>query len=568
MPSAGQMAPMGTPAVSAVDLPLQRIYKWEKERVGTVFLTQPVSGKVREWTWGQAVAEVRRVAAWLEAQGWPAGSQIAILGKNSAWWMMSEFAVWMAGHVSVPIYASLKPESVRSLLEHCDAVACFVGAVDDALASTEGIPPGVRRIALPTPSSGGGSDWETIVDATEPMAGNPVRDGNELATIIYTSGTTGAPKGVMHRFEAYAYFAEAVTRVVGEAGADRMLSYLPLAHIAERALVEAHALRSGMHLFFVEKPETFLADLQRAKPTIFFSVPRLFVKFQQRVLDKVPQARLDRLFRLPVVSRLVKQRILRQLGLDHVRLAASGSAALPLSVLAWFRRLGLNLVEGYGMTETGITHTPKAGESRPGFVGDGIAGVETLIGEGGEVLIRGPMNMMGYYKDAAGTEAAFTADGFFRTGDVGELDAGGWLKITGRIKEQFKTSKGKYVSPARLEKLLSAHPAIENCCVAGAGMARAFAVVLLASGWNNGKQSIADAMELLLEQVNRQVEAHERLSFMVVTEEPWTIANGLLTPTLKLKRAALEEHYRAYYEEWAGRNSAVVWHTSTSSAGA
>ncbi len=568
MSSAAHAENQGETAISAADLPLQRIYHWEQARAGVVFLTQPIRGEVREWTWGDAVGEARRMATWLQAQGWPPGSHIAILAKNSAWWMMAEFAIWMAGHVSVPIYASLRAETVRLLLEHCEAVACFTGAMDDERAGSVGMPAGVRVIGMPPPKGAGRSEWESVVGSCEPLAGRPLRDANELATIIYTSGTTGQPKGVMHRFSAFPYFAEAITRVVGDASSDRMLSYLPLAHIAERALVEAHALKTGMHLYFVEKADTFVADLQRARPTIFFSVPRLFLKFQQGVLEKVPQPKLDRLLRLPLVSRLVKQKILRQLGLDQTRLAASGSAALPLSVLAWFRKLGLNLVEGYGMSETGISHTPKGGQSRPGYVGDGIAGVETKLGENGEVLIRGPMNMMGYYKDPEATAGAFTPDGYFRTGDLGELDAEGWLKVTGRVKEQFKTSKGKYVSPARIEKLLSAHPVVENCCVVGAGMPRAFAMILLAKQPGTGSDEITCALQALLNQVNGELDAHERLGCLVVTDEAWTIENGFLTPTLKLKRAKLETHYGRHFDEWCGSKAQIVWYRGGAAAGA
>jgi long-chain acyl-CoA synthetase len=550
------------PEIFNEDLPLQRIYRWEKERAATVFLTQPIRGEARDWTWAQAMNEVRRMAAWLRAQDWPQGSHIAILSKNCAWWMMAEFAVWMAGHVSVPIYGSLKAQSVRALLDHCEPVACFIGSLDDKAIVSEGIPQRIVRITFPTGDDPGARSWESIIEATAPMAASPVRDANELATIIYTSGTTGTPKGVMHRFAAFSYFASAMTRVVGDCGDDRMLSYLPLAHIAERALVEGAAINSGFHIFFVEKLETFLADLKRARPTIFFSVPRLFIKFQHGVLAKVPQQKLDRLLRIPIVSRLVKRRILRELGLDTVRLAASGSAALPLSVLEWYRKLGLNLVEGYGMTETGISHTPRGGQSRPGYVGDGIPGVETKLAENGEVLIRGPMNLLGYYKNPQGTREAFTEDGFFRTGDLGELDSEGWLKITGRVKEQFKTSKGKYVSPAHIEELLSVHPAIEGCCVMGDGMTNAFALVVVSQQSVEDRANLERSLESLLEQVNAHLEAHERLGFLVITDEPWTVANGFLTPTMKLKRAVLETRYSKFFEQWAGEKGRVVWHTS------
>jgi long-subunit acyl-CoA synthetase (AMP-forming) len=403
------------------------------------------------------------------------------------------------------------------------------------------------------------------------MEESPARTPDDLATIIYTSGTTGRPKGVMHRFSAFPYFVMAGLRVYGKRKGDRMLSYLPLAHIAERALVESPGFYVGFHLFFVESLDTFRTDLKRARPTVFFSVPRLYVKFQQGVLAKVPEKKLRRLLRVPVLNRIVKRKILTELGLDACRLAASGGAALPLSTLHWFRALGLPLIEGYGMSETGITHTPEAGRSKPGYVGNPVAGVETKIAENGEVLVRSPMNMIGYYNDPEATAAAFTPDGFFRTGDLGEIDSEGWLKIIGRVKEQFKTSKGKYVSPGPVEKLLSANPAVECCCVMGSGMNKPFAMVLLAQELRpslrdvDGRTALEHSFTTLLADVNARVEAHEELGFLVVTTEPWTVENGLLTPTMKLKRNIIEDRYARYFERWVSRDALVVWHVANNS---
>jgi len=243
---------------SEAALPLQRVYHWEKEYANKVFLTQPFGGTVRDWTWSQTMDDVRRVAAWIIEQHWEPGSRIAIVSKNCAYWMMAELAIWMAGHVSVPIYPSLMPSSVRKLLDHCEPVACFVGAVDDASVATDGIPPDAVRVRFPTAPAFEARTWESIVAGTQPLSGNPTRSADELATIIYTSGTTGPPKGVMHSFRAFSYFVAGGLRVFGYSDdEERVLSYLPLAHIAERALVESTAYYLGFHVFFVENIETF-----------------------------------------------------------------------------------------------------------------------------------------------------------------------------------------------------------------------------------------------------------------------------------------------------------------------
>ncbi|HXB71539.1 MAG TPA: AMP-binding protein [Candidatus Acidoferrales bacterium] len=560
--------------LSADELPLQRIYKWERERPDAVFLTQPLGGgKVRDWTWGQSAAEIRRMATWLKAQNWEPGSCVAILSRNCAWWIMADLAIWMAGHVTVPIYPSLKAQSIRQILEHCSAKACFLGATDEREATAGGIPAGVICVRFPTAAPAAAGDgptgdwpaWEVLVTANRPISGNPTRPGDDLSTIIYTSGTTGAPKGVMHSFATFAFSAKSLAEFIGFTSRERILSYLPLAHIVERAGLEGTAIYLGYRVFFGEGLETFLADLTRARPTIFLSVPRLLLKFQQGVFAKIAERKLERLLRIPILNSFVKKRVLRQLGLDTVRNAACGAAPLPPELLLWYRKLGLNLGEGYGMTETLITHLSAPGSVRPGYVGCALPGVEAKINADGELLLRSPMNMLGYYKNPESTRASFTTDGFFRTGDLARIDPDGQLTIVGRLKEQFKTSKGKYVMPTPIESHLLAHPVVDACCLMGAGMAHPFAVVLLAgetlkaaalpAGRARVEQTLLDLMNL----VNTQLDPHERLSFVAVAQGPWTVGNGFVTPTLKIKRNVLEARYQSCVDAWMRQNRPVVW---------
>lgn len=549
--------------VSGNDLPLQRAFRWESERGDRPFLTQPLGAAVRDWTWAAAMDEARRVAAWLRAQPWEPGSRIAILSKNSAWWIMADLAVWMSGHVSVPIYPSLRPESVREILDHSGARACFVGAVEPETSAAAG-QPGLVWIALPNAGAPLDFHWQALVEGNAPLGGFPTRPADDLATIIYTSGTTGTPKGVMHRFAAFAHDSAALTAMLGLDTPQRALSYLPLAHILERAGTEVISLRLGSHIFFTAGIDTFLDDLVRARPTIFLSVPRLLVKVQQGIFAHTPKEKLDRLLRLPGIRAYVKRRILRRLGLDHVRYAACGGAPMPPETLLWYRNIGLPLSEGYGMSETMITHLPKPDSVRPGCVGPAIEGVETRIGDDGELLIRSPMNLAGYYRAPELTAAAFTSDGFFRTGDRAAIDPDGQLRITGRLKEEFKTSKGKYVTPAPIESRLMEHPGIESCCVLGAGRPRPFAVIVLAAAVRAqcadpaGCASLENSLRAHLDAVNATLDHHERLCALVVADDAWTVANGLLTPTLKIRRAALEQRYRAALDDAL---HGLVWET-------
>ncbi len=555
-----------------IELPLDRAYHWEKTLPNEVFLTQPTAGIARDWTWAQTMDEARRMANFLMSRNWPAGSHIVIYSKNCAWWIMAELAIWMSGHVTVPIYPSLTPESARQLFEHCDPVACFIGPLDSTDFTQQTTPSGVFQIRFPnTTMLHPTSSWEEITKSTLPLTTNPQRAAEEIATIIYTSGTTGSPKGAIHRFLTFPYLAKAIAQVAGE-GRQRQISYLPLAHIAERGLSETPAIYYSWRLYFSENTATFLTDLKRAKPTVFFSVPRLYAKFQQKVFEKISQRTLSGLQRLPIVKTLVGHYILKSMGFGQVAFAASGSAALSEDLLLWFRSLRLPLTEGYGTTETGITHTSPNGESRPGYTGKSTPGVECKLSGNGELLLRSPMNMVGYYKNTEDTNRVFTEDGFLRTGDLAEITADGWLRITGRIKEQFKTAKGKYVAPAKIEALLSTHPAIENCLVFGSDRQAPCAVAVLTNeaqrqaATMTGRKELDESFQTLLASVNRRVEVHEHLVFLALVNDRWSIDQGLITPTLKLKRLPLEEYYAPSIEKWLRQNEPIVWALSNSAS--
>jgi long-chain acyl-CoA synthetase len=553
-------------------LPLQRAYHWERVRAAQPYLVQPFAdGSVRTFSWREAMDEARRVASFLSARGWEPGSRIATLARNSAWWIIAELGVWMAGMVTVPLYPSLRADSIRALLEHAEVKACFLGAMDDREAMQQGIPVGVLRIAMPNaaPHVLRGSDlrWDDLIAQTGPLSASPTRGADELATIVYTSGTTGKPKGVMHRFGVFPLMGANIAQLVNMDGNERFISYLPLAHIAERGIIEATSLHIGCTVYFSAGQESFLADLKRARATLFFSVPRLYLRFRMGVLEKLPQAKLDRLLRIPILRGYVKKKIRSQLGLNHARFAASGAAPLPSEVLAWYRSLGVLLVEGYGLTETGIpTHAPAPNHFVMGYVGPALPGVEVRLSPDSEVQIRSAMNMLGYYKDEEATRACFTEDGFIRTGDKGELAPDGQLRIVGRLKEQFKTSKGKYVSPVPIEKRFSIHPALEATCVMGAGRTRPFAMAVLSADARQRCEQrgtldpqLRQGLEALLTGINNELDPHERLEFLVLVDGPWDIESGLVTPTLKIKRHELETRYARRVEQWAAAGSPVLW---------
>ncbi|EJK62881.1 hypothetical protein THAOC_16491 [Thalassiosira oceanica] len=517
---------------------------------GNTFLTQPMGNDVvKTWTFGEFVSESKKMATHIESMDLPAGSQIAIMSKNCAWWLMADLAIMMTGHVGVPIYPTLTAETTKYTLEHSESKLLFVGKLDkkpwDEMKN--GIPEGMKCITFPLCPDGLEHDtWAKCVEGKDELKEVKKRTLEEMATIIYTSGSTGVPKGVMVSFKAMTDTVFGLIELTKVSTADRYLSYLPISHGMERT--------------------TFVADLNRCRPTLFLSVPRLWTKFQQGVFKKMPPAKLEKLLKIPLISYLVKKKLLKALGLQDVRFAGSGSAPLPADLLAWYRSLGLELLEGYGMTEDfNYSHMSRPGRARVGYVGEPCAGVEQRLAEDGEMQVKSPGVMMGYFKNEEATKETMTEDGWLRTGDKGELDDMGRFKITGRTKEIFKTSKGKYVAPAPIENQYISHPEIELACVGGRGQVAAHAIVLLGEDAKKDaetgkKDAIEKGIEKLIDDVNATLDDHEKVQFIAVVNEEWIPENGFVTPTNKIKRAKIEEEHAGVLDEWYGSKKKVIWY--------
>ena len=551
---------------------LDRVYAHEKNHAQEIFLTQPTGqGQVKNYTWAETMDQSRRMAAYLTTLGLPRAARIAILSKNCAHFFMAELAIWMAGYTTVAIFPTEQADTVKFVLEHSEASLLFVGKLDEWHKQEPGVPAQLPRIAFPLAPSNSYDKWDDIISRTQPLAGDALREPTDLAMIIYTSGSTGQPKGAMHSFERITAAASGIIAQMDEnLGGNRkhrMLSYLPLAHVFERAFVESAAFIHGrLQVFFAESLDTFVQDLQRARPTIFISVPRLWLKFQQGVFAKMPPKKLNLLLSIPVLGGIVKKKVLTGLGLDQVELAGSGSAPLPADLIRWYRRLGLNLVEGYAMTEDfAYSHSQTKDKNDPGTVGPPYPGVQVRISLEGEILIKSPGQMIGYYKRPDLDAQSFTSDGFFKTGDLGSCMADGQLTITGRLKEQFKTSKGKYVAPAPIENRLNAHPMIELSMVSGSGFDKAYALVVLAEDLrpkmhlDDVRQQVQSELKGLLDHVNQKIADYEQLKMLVIAKEAWSIENGCLTPTMKIKRSRIEYRVQHQVDGWYSKVETIIW---------
>ena len=554
---------------------LDRLYEHEAAHPAQVYLTQPQGGGVSiDYSWAEVVDQARRMAAHLKSYSFAPGARIAMLAKNSAHFFIAEFAIWMAGGTTVAIFPTETAANVRYVLEHSEASLLFIGKLDTWEQQRDAVPASLPCIALPLAPALACPQWSDIVARTEPLtepiAGRPRRAGSDIAMLLYTSGSTGVPKGVMHSFDSASYAVEGILRhrtVADPEGLSRVLSYLPLAHAYERACVLCLSLAHGnTRIYFTESLATFMDDLKRARPTSFVSVPRLWAKFQQAVLAGMPAAQLNALLDDPASAGAVGKKVLASLGLDEVLQANSGSAPITEELMTWYRRLGLNLLEGYAMTEDFCYSHRSTPEARAlGHVGIPYPEVQARIADDGEILVKSPASMVGYYKQPELNAESFSADGFFHTGDLGHYNADGLLKVTGRKKELFKTGKGKYVAPAPIENRLNAHAMVEQAMVSGVGRSEPYALVMLSEvlrpqqGDAAVRQRVDAALTALLHDVNEAVASHERLRMLVVAREPWSTDNGCLTPTLKIKRSRIEAAAAPQLDAWYAQGAAVVW---------
>jgi long-chain acyl-CoA synthetase len=525
-------------------LPLERLALWVEKRPDAVWLSQPVNGQWHDFTWAQVDDQARRMATALHAMGCAPGDRVALLAKNCAEWVIADLAIMLAGLISVPLYPLQSAESIDYVLRHSQCKAIFLGKLDEPAKLAPGIPADVIRIAMPYPTIEANHGWHALLEAHQPLAVAHQQAPDALLSILYTSGTTGQPKGVMLSAKAFAVAGGRSVKELQITEQDQFFSYLPLSHAAERFLVEMNALYSGGRVAFVESLETFASDLRHVRPTVFFSVPRLWTRFQQGVLEKLPQPKLARLLGIPLIGGLVARKIRKGLGLDRARILVSGAAAIPRALLDWYQSIGITICEGYGMTEHlayGCFNRP--GQVRFGTVGRPMPGNELRIAENGEILLRCPSLMLGYYQDPEKTAETIT-DGWLHTGDKGEVDTAGYLKITGRVKDIFKTSKGKYIAPAPIEGEIAKNLWVEQVCLMGSNLDQPLALIELSpAAREQAREQVAADLAQTLQQLNAQLEAHERLSHFVLVSEAWTVDNGCMTPTMKIRRNVLEARF-------------------------
>ena len=537
--------------------PLEMLYKWEQEKSDEIYLSQPIDGVWYNWTWKEVGNEVRKMASYLRSLELPANSKIGILSKNCAHWIMSDLAIMMSGHISIPLYPNLNAETLEKILIHSETELLFVGKLDNFEDMKPGIPSSIRCITYPFYSQDY-SQWDELTRDVDPLSENVIRNDNELATIIYTSGTTGEPKGVMHKFFNFSFASVNAVKTI-KLEDESFFSYLPLCHIAERLLVMMGSLYTGGKVSFAESLDTFSANLSEVSPTVFLGVPRIWTKFQQGILAKIPQKKLNILLSIPIISILIKKKIQKGLGLSKAKNIFTGAAPTPVSLIRWFNRLGIKIQEAYAMTEnTCYSHVSFKNKIKVGFVGQALPLCQVKLSDQNEILIKHDALMDGYYKDKRQTSETIK-EGWLHTGDEGEIDEEGFLRITGRVKDLFKTSKGKYIAPSPIEMKLSANKNLEQICVVGDGIPQPVALVVLSEkGKMKSNEEIQSSLGKSLKVVNSKLNNHEKLKGIVVLHENWTVENKLLTPTMKIKRSKIEKLHKSNYNSWYQGDEIII----------
>lgn len=547
-----------------VTLPvLEAFFRQEQLHPDKAWLIQPLAdGATLELTWRQAGDQARRLAGWLQQQNLPERSAIAIISKNCAHWIISDLAIWMAGHVSVPLPPTLPDDAIRQTLEHAAVRVIIIGKLDEWQRVRSGLPVGIPWVGMPMAETDEQLlDWQELQNNSEPLLQTVARDASELATIMYSAGATGLPKGCMLSFASMHFAATNFLRLFLVTDQDRVLSYLPLSHVVERQFIEMQSLLSGMTIYFVQSRATFIDDLRRARPTLFLGTPAIWQQLRQGAMRRAQHRILDTALKIPLLGKRVAIGMLEQQGLDQLRFGVSSGDVAPAELLEWYHRIGLRLFEIYGLTENcGYSHVGRPGRLRPSWCGLPNPGVECHLGEHQEVLVRSQANMLGYYRDPERTARMLDGQGFMRTGDRGEIDQDGFLRLSGRITDLFHTAEERQIVPQPLEHRLLAHGFVQYACVLGDGLPLPLALLTLTEqAQATARHEVERELESLLHVLNKPLPRAERLSCLVVVNDEWSADSGYVTGAMQLRRGMISARYQERLGDWSVCGSTIVW---------
>ncbi|HCG8422616.1 TPA: AMP-binding protein [Vibrio parahaemolyticus] len=547
----------------ALPPPNEMILKWAAERPNEVYLKQIINRQFVEFTYAEVADHALKLVSALRGLGIQPGDKVALVSKNCAEWFICDLAMMLGDYVSVPIFPTAGADTIEYCVTHSESKALIGGKLDDPAATQQVIDaiPELISIALPYDSAPQCQyQFNALIADAVPSGERPQHYDDKLMSLVYTSGTSGLPKGAMLTYGAFSWSVQQLINHIGIQANDRLFSYLPLAHITERVYIFGSSIMGGVPTAFPESLDTFIEDVKMHRPTLFISVPRLWTLFQQRIQDKLPQKKLNFLLKIPFVNSLIKKKLAEGLGLDQARVLGCGSAPVSPALLDWYHSVGLNITEAWGMTESfaysTINYPFRA--DKIGTVGNAGPGIELKIADDSEIMVRGKGLFSGYYKNDIATQESFDSDGWLHTGDIGAIDKDGYLTIQGRKKDTFKTAKGKFVSPVPIEKKLFEYSRVEMMCLIGLGLPGPILLVVPHDFPHFDKERYARTTRKVIARMNQELASHEQIKGVLMIKEPWSIENGVLTPTLKIKRHVLEQKYHELGHNWP-KDELVLW---------
>jgi len=544
-------------------------YKWEKKLSDKPFLRQPFGKLWETYTWGEVGIMARKLATGLKSLGLKDKSHIGLVSKNCREWIIADLAITIAGYISVPFFPTLKSYEIKNLLNFGDVDALFVGKLENWDEMKQGVPPKLPIISFPHYKNHSkidvGEKWFDFINRFDPQSDDFYPKNNDIWTIIFTSGTTGDPKGAVIKYKSL-YNTKSVHEDynplgIDEGGNNRFISYLPLNHIFERVCIEWTCLRYGGNLSFVESLESFGQNLSSVSPTAFQGVPRIYSKFQEKILLKIPQTKLTKLLKIPVLSWIIKRKLKKTLGMSKAKVIISGAAALPVELIDWFQTIGIYITNGYGMTEnccvcTNLNPYQNHGRGSVGKISSPDVSLK-ITGEG-EICMKGPFLMDSYYKNKEMTDSTLQ-NGWLHTGDKGFIDDDGYLYVTGRVKDIFKTTKGKYIEPAAIESKFGNVDEFSQICLVGLNCVQPLLLVVPTELAKSNRDQTTIKISKILNEVNNDLDNYKKISKIIFVKEDWTPDNEMTTPTLKIKRAKVDEKFSLKYNNWEKSAESIIW---------